>query len=455
MTNIQANSSNSEESTEGTNELSESSKERVDQALEANAQNMKGNIFNLQPGERLKRNVDYEIERPLGKGGFGITYLARDKKGKQIAIKFLRPDFVKSQQELVNEALRIKGCEHPHIVKVYKAIQEGQIWGIVMEYIAGDNLAELVKTRGMLPESEAILYIQQIGEALTEIHQKNLLHRDVKPENIIIRNNQSEAVLIDFGIARDYDPQDRRTFTAFSTIGYAPIEQYFPDEDEGPFSDVYALAATLYFLLTKTVPAAAQNRVVGRDRDKKDPLKEPQELNSNISDWVNYAILKGMEVYAENRPQSVQEWLSLLTNNQGELFLPIGERITDSSGEVISGSINKSSNNLKILGRTAIMGAAIWLIVIALLKGSYISQPGVYLLLGVSLFVITQIKNTLPPENKIYQLIVAAIPTFALFLTFSTSGEISFFVVGLFAILAGIFACCLMWFFQQIITKLE
>lgn len=259
------------------------------------------------PGQVLQ-DGKYTIEKKLGQGGFGITYLAKDKKDNLVVIKTLKdtdqdsPDFDKCQQDFVNEALRLKGCQNPHIVKVYELIKEGDLWGMVMEYIEGQDLGSL----GKLPESEALLYIRQIGEALTAVHKNGLLHRDVKPDNIMVRAGKSQAVLIDFGIAREFTPDVTQTHTALWTPFYASPEQYNPRARRGAYTDVYGLAATLYKLLTGQEPEAAISRVMGC------PLAPPNQLNPIISNVVNQAILRGLELNPENRPQSVQEWLQLL-----------------------------------------------------------------------------------------------------------------------------------------------
>jgi serine/threonine protein kinase len=259
-------------------------------------------------GQQLQ-DGKYTIEKKLGHGGFGITYLAKDKKGNSVVIKTLlkepdadSDDFNRCQQDFVNEALRLAKCSHPHIVKVHECINEGGLLGIVMEYIDGEELGNL----GSLPESKALTYIYQIGEALSIVHQNGLLHRDVKPENILVRNNKSEAVLIDFGIARDFTPNSTQTHTAYQTPFYAPPEQYNERAKRGAFTDVYALAATLYKVLTGKEPESAISRIMG------EPLAPPNKLNPNISDRVNKAILKGLELQSENRPQSVEEWLNIL-----------------------------------------------------------------------------------------------------------------------------------------------
>jgi serine/threonine protein kinase len=264
------------------------------------------------PGYQLQSGK-YIIIRMLAQGGFGVTYLARSDRGEQVVIKTLnetvqcRPDFAKFQEDFVREALRLAKCSHPHIVRVNDVFQQGQLWCIVMEYIQGKNLADIVANRSILPEAEAIGYIQQIGEALTVVHKQGLLHRDVKPANIIIRANQPEAVLIDFGIAREFTHDLTQLHTANLSDRFAPIEQYLSVAKRGAYTDVYALAATLYFLLTKRLPPPAPLRANGTE-----VLEPPQQINPSISNRVNEAILKGMELKANNRPQSMQEWLQLL-----------------------------------------------------------------------------------------------------------------------------------------------
>lgn len=258
----------------------------------------------------------YVIETQLAQGGFGITYLAKDRKGNSVVIKTLKdevltdPDLTqfrdKFQRDFRNEALRLALCRHPHIVQVENSFHEGQFPCIAMEYIEGEELRWRVKNRGSLSESEALLYIQQIGEALAVMHDKGLLHRDVKPHNIIIRSGKPEAVLIDFGIAREFIPDLTQAHTLAVSNGFAPIEQYAEQARRGEYTDVYALAATLYYLLTQKVPTAAPARAA------KMPLEPPQQLNPTISNTVNQAILKGMAFEPEERPQSVQKWLELL-----------------------------------------------------------------------------------------------------------------------------------------------
>lgn len=271
-------------------------------------------------GQRLQEGK-YSLESVLGIGGFGITYLARDELGNPVVIKTLNdtalrdPRFEQFQQDFVNEAVRLAKCTHPHIVQVHRVFQESGLWCMVMEYIAGEDLASWVKKYGILSEAEALRYVQQIGDALSLMHQRGLLHRDVKPENIMLRSGRTEAVLLDLGIAREFTHNSTQVHTAILSNGYAPIEQYEYQARRGAYSDVYGLAATLYFVLTGEIPRDAHIRAYNLLRHHNDPLEPPQHFNPKISDQTQQAILDGMMVEGKDRPQSVLEWLKLLPDS--------------------------------------------------------------------------------------------------------------------------------------------
>lgn len=274
-----------------------------------------------KPNQKLE-NGKYIIENVIGSGGFGITYKARETaSGKLIAIKTLnsiqhqKPDFEKRQVDFINEAMCLAKFSHPHIPQVDRVFKDGDIWGVVMEYIDGQNLHDYIfETKGILSQQEAVKIICQVGDALTFVHQRNFLHRDVKPLNILLRRTSLDAVLIDFGLARKYVQGMVMSHTNSKTEGYAPIEQYERRAERGTFTDVYALAATYYVMRTGKVPIPANFR-----KDANIPLTAPKQYNPEISESENEAILKGMELLPQDRPQTVVKWLELLKEEADDL----------------------------------------------------------------------------------------------------------------------------------------
>ncbi|MBC6477317.1 MAG: SUMF1/EgtB/PvdO family nonheme iron enzyme [Hormoscilla sp. GM7CHS1pb] len=265
-----------------------------------------------QLGQTLP-NSKYVIQKRLGGSGFSVTYLASSKDGRPVVIKTLNAlhydnesKFEQQQVKLVNEALSLAKCKHPQVVEIYEVVREGELWGMVMEYIDGKDLANHLENRRFFSEAEALPIIRQVGEALSYVHSQGFLHRDVKPANIVLRRDPRQAVLIDFGLAREYIDNRTLTQTNRVTYGFAPIEQYQRKAQRGAFTDVYALAATLYNLLTNQVPFPANFR------EQNVALIPPQQHNPQISDRINQGILMGMELSPENRPQSVEEFLRLL-----------------------------------------------------------------------------------------------------------------------------------------------
>ncbi len=150
------------------------------------------------PNQQLQ-NGRFTIQKLLASGGFGVTYSAiENSTGKLFVIKTLndiqqsQADFDKQQVQFVNEAVRLAKCSHPHIVQVHEVIQEDGLWGMVMEYIDGEDLAVYIDQHGQLSEDEALGYIQQIGQAVEYIHQQGFLHQDIKPNNILLVEVQKQ-----------------------------------------------------------------------------------------------------------------------------------------------------------------------------------------------------------------------------------------------------------------------
>ncbi len=279
-------------------------------------------------GQRLN-NGKYTLQQDLGNAGFGLTYLAQDASEQPVVIKALNeawqadPNFETVQQNFLNEALQIAKCQHRHLVTIYEAFQERiphpnnsalslSLWCIAMEYVAGQPLEDRVKTQGVLSEAEALLYIQQIGEALTVVHDQGILHRDVTPQNIMLRSGEKETVLIGFGMARDLHPNRDQRHTSLASEGFAPIEHYDYRTNRGPYTDIYALAATLYYGLTHTIPLDARTRELNRYKYGQDDLRSPKDIVPSLSDQVNQAIMQGLAIQPVHRPQTITDWFYLL-----------------------------------------------------------------------------------------------------------------------------------------------
>ncbi|MBD2073525.1 protein kinase [Phormidium sp. FACHB-592] len=258
------------------------------------------------------QNYKYSLDQELGRGGFGVTYKATlHSLGQTVVVKTLDellrqdPNFAQSKQQFQAEAKRLALCVHPNIVRVIDFFIEDDFPFIVMEYVPGPTLDTVVLPAQPLAEATALHYSRQVGAALKVVHQNGLLHRDVKPQNLILRQGTDQVVLIDFGIAREFSPGLAQTHTSLVSPGYAPIEQYISQEQRSPATDVYGLAATLYTLLTAQVPAAS----ILRDRQ---PLPAPRDLRAEISAATNQAVIRGMAVEPHDRPGSVEAWLKLL-----------------------------------------------------------------------------------------------------------------------------------------------
>jgi serine/threonine-protein kinase len=264
----------------------------------------------------------YTLEEILGQGGFGITLKAMHHAlNKVVVIKTLtatrqNPQFEDLVQKFQDEGRRLATCVHPNIVRVHDFFVEDEMPYLVMDYIPGQTLEEVVFPNHPLPEAIAIHYIRQIGAALMVVHGHGLLHRDIKPQNIMLREGTQEVVLIDFGIAREFTPGVTQTHTSLISVGYAPIEQYVQTEKRTAATDVYGLASTLYALLTAQVPVASILR-------SRQPMASPQELQPTVSTAVSQAVMRGMAVEPQYRPSSVAEWLGLLPDNDSTVPNPV------------------------------------------------------------------------------------------------------------------------------------
>lgn len=278
----------------------------------------------LHKGAMLRHNT-YRIEKVLGQGGFGITYLATDLSLERlVAIKeFFPQDYcdrdettsrvtigTSSSRDLVErfkvkflkEARNIAKFDHPGIIKIHAAFEENNTAYYVMDYIDGSSLSSIIKSNGPLSRERAINYITRVGEALEYVHDRNINHLDVKPANIMIRRDNDRPVLIDFGLSKQYDSDGSQTSTTPVGIshGYAPMEQYSDGgiKEFSPQTDLYALAATLYTTLSGVTPPQATLLV---EDDLTFPSSIPADLAAPIS--------KAMSTRRKNRHESVADFL--------------------------------------------------------------------------------------------------------------------------------------------------
>jgi eukaryotic-like serine/threonine-protein kinase len=286
----------------------------------------------LNPGQSLQ-NGKYTIERELGRGRFGITYLAKRSDGERWVIKILNPDVLAAlnaderdrlETKFWNEAVSLAQCVGiPHIVQAERPFKEGAVVCLPMEYVGGESLAD--RPQKILLETTTLEYVRQIGEALEVVYKKTgLVHCDIRPANILLRLRDSrvDAVLIDFGLALSFDAELTRTRTQERSDGFSPIELYARGQPVGPYTDVYSLAATLYELLTGEVPVSAGDQKLTGAK-----LSSPQVWNSAISAQTTKAILAGMKLMPDERPQSVKDWLKLLAVENPVLTTTLGSNV--------------------------------------------------------------------------------------------------------------------------------
>ncbi|AFY83466.1 serine/threonine-protein kinase [Oscillatoria acuminata] len=267
------------------------------------------------PNGHQLQSQNYRIEGVLGQRGFGITYQARHlNRDQDFVIKTpnedLRfdPNYPKFVDRFIKEGECIESIAgictrpHPYIVRVFDLFQEGETHCIVMDFIPGESLWQRVQRQGALSEVEAVRYFQQIGGALQELHEAGLVHRNAHPGNIMFRGDQTP--LIDFGIAVEIVPVTI-SFNHSWNSAFSPLEQMKGSRE--PTVDIYTLSASLYYALSGEYPTSSVERKIDDVE-----LLTPKELVPSLSDRINEAVLKGMELTPHNRPQTMDEWVSLL-----------------------------------------------------------------------------------------------------------------------------------------------
>ncbi len=283
------------------------------------------------PAGTMLQNGKYKLEKALGQGGFGITYKAFSVAlGIPLVVKEYFPqgasrsgtslkapptmqlqEFSDTRASFADEARLVAQLTvtnpNPNIVRVYDVFAENETSYYAMEFLEGKVLSKVVEDRGTLPESEVIEIARQVITALDDVHKAGLLHRDIKPDNIMMVARG--AVLIDFGSARSMKTPGKQDVLV--TPGYAPLEQYASEAKRGPYTDIYALAGTLYNALTGQVPVAATDRAAG--------TKQPsaREANPKVSKGMSDVLARAMAMKIDERPQSADQFLSELEKAVG------------------------------------------------------------------------------------------------------------------------------------------
>ena len=263
----------------------------------------------------------------LGQGGFGITYIGWDLNlGIKLAIKEYYPEglvgrdsktqssviplkgekgtyFLRGRDKFVEEARTLaKFAGDPGIVSVHDFFNENGTAYIVMDFVEGKTLKQIAEERnGKLTFKETLRYLLPVMGSLGNVHQAGLLHRDISPDNIIV-TPEGRAVLLDFGAARRISAMGEHSNTINVKHGYAPEEQYRTHGEQGPWTDVYALCATIYRLTTGRTPTPAPDRVMSDSL-----LPPPNALGADLTLAQQAAIMKGLAIRGQNRQQSMRE----------------------------------------------------------------------------------------------------------------------------------------------------
>lgn len=284
--------------------------------------------YHIPPGSVLQQR--YIVGKVLGFGGFGVTYIGWDYlMERKVAIKeYLPSEFatrMPTQQQItvysgdreeqfkegllktMDEAKRLAKFESvPGIVQIYDCFEANGTSYIVMEFLEGMSLKEYLATHGKLTVDQATMVILQIASAMEAVHKTGILHRDIAPDNIYVLNpdepDNLQVKLLDFGAARYATTKHSKSLSVIIKPGYAPEEQYRSRGDQGTWTDVYALAATLYKMLTGITPEDAMERSV------KDEVKRPSKLGVKLSKPMETALMNALNVKIQDRTQTMEEF---------------------------------------------------------------------------------------------------------------------------------------------------
>lgn len=341
----------------------------------------------------------YKLLRVLGAGGFGITYLAFDANlDRKVAIKEFYPKnhverkdgiavVLKStaNQDLIENGLdrfalegqTLAQFKHPSIVGIIHSFRANGTAYLVMDYEVGVSLTQFIKKHkswfgGVKFTNEEIFrFIRPLCAGLELIHAANIIHRDIKPDNIIIRANGS-PVLLDFGAARRFMMRQGKEskLTIIATPANAPPEQFMEDGDQGPWTDIYALGTVLYQMLTDTPPPSSGKRIKELTANRPDPLTPiAKTLEGRYAARLLEAIDHALALDYEKRPKNIQVWLKLLRTsgepppNSTPIATPNSQTSTNSQQTIISKIINDYRRCLLIVPVLSLLLAPLFCLV--------------------------------------------------------------------------------------------
>ena len=267
----------------------------------------------LAPGTILQER--YRIVRQLGKGGMGAVYEAEDERlGITVALKETFSSETTARKQFAQEAYLLAGLQHPALPRVSDHFTEGDRAFLVMQFISGVDLAKIiVQQPGPFPRDQVVAWADQLLDALIYLHSQDrqVIHRDIKPHNLKVTAN-GQIALLDFGLAKAQSPDANSLASFFGyTRQYAPLEQ-IQGLTTGPQSDIYALGATLYYLLTGNRPVDAVTREAALIQGRLDPLKPANEIHPQVGRELAAILHRAMAPNPEDRYSSAKEFREVL-----------------------------------------------------------------------------------------------------------------------------------------------
>ncbi len=319
------------------------------------------NLFNSLPPNASLQNRQFILREAIGQGGFGIIYRGDDMRlHRSVAIKEFFPqgclrqeknvspcgtlttsEYNGLKEKFMDEARNLAKFNHPGIVQVHTFFEENNTAYMVMEYLRGNTLLRLLERQGPIPENDVVSYVERISDALQELHDIQLLHQDIKPENVMVCED-GRVVMIDFGLTKKIEnlgglgTMKLRATTQFGSEGYSPPEQYIKSASVGTYTDIYALGATLYHLLTGELPISATERMYGVE------LPSIRQFQPLLSRNLDQAIAWAMELKENQRPQNLSAFLQALNSQFANTSVPKNLKNT------LASKANAEQKNLKI-----------------------------------------------------------------------------------------------------------